>query len=869
MTDPVLQLVTQGVFVFAFALTLVDYLRRPALQRLELAILFGCLTPLIVLQLVSHILGEIPTWLSLLAVIAFLVHPYVLIRLLTYFRPVPRIQQIIAAVALAGACVLLLVGGNPLALWATLGIVLAFGYVETYAAVGFVRAALATRGITHARLVAIAIGSGCLGAVIIMAGVVVALPWSTPVTEPLENLLALGSALGYYIGFASPRFLRRTWQRIEVEQFLIGLAGHSGETRVATALDYLGPAAARATGGVWAAVAVSEPTSRELRVHADAHSGRAMAAAGVNSLTMPQDAPALIRAWRDQQPIATSHPEAWGPELRAIADAVGGVRAALISPLIASGRAYGLFVVLADRVSPFVDDDLAVLAVLADQAALAIEGLRLLEDNARERTTLGAVMASMQDGLLVMDEANSVRYCNARVDELLGIAPGALLGQTVESAEKAISARVVDFDSVSVALHKTLRCAEKRPPVEMCIGGPPRRDVLLQSFTVADAAGARRGTGIVLRDVTAERDLVRTKDELVSVVSHELRTPLASVVGFAELLRTRDLAEPQRQQFLTVIEEEGRRLTALINDFLDLQRMESGRQQISPKHEKLAPLLERAVVAAGDDPLCPILIESEDLLPAVRVDADRLLQVLSNLLSNARKYSPRGGTIHLAARAAGGQVTVSVQDEGLGVPPEAQAHLFQKFYRVDNSDRRQIKGTGLGLTISRKIVEAHGGRIWAESAGLGKGSRFSFTLPVAEERATSGDVLIVEDDAGFARLLTAEMAGYGLTAVSVTTVEDALAQVDRERPRAVVLDLLLPGAEGDIFLRRLRQAGVRDIPVIVVTVKDLSIEERTALDELGVITVLRKSAGVAAAASEVVQEVITPRLAVGAGGITR
>jgi signal transduction histidine kinase/CheY-like chemotaxis protein len=594
-----------------------------------------------------------------------------------------------------------------------------------------------------------------------------------------------------------------------------------------------------------------------------------MAAAGVKTLTVPQDAPALIRAWHDQQPIASSQPETWGPDLRAIAAAVGGVRAALISPLLASGRAFGLFVVLADRASLFIEDDLAVLAVLADQAALAIEGLRLLEDNARERTTLGAVMASMQDGLLVLDEANLVRYVNARVDELMGIPHDALLGQSLESVESAIAARVVDFQAVSGVLHQTLRCTEKQHPVEMCIAGPPRRDVLLQSFAVADVGGTRRGTGIVLRDVTAERDLVRTKDELVSVVSHELRTPLASVVGFAELLRTRDLAEPQRQRFLTVIEEEGRRLTALINDFLDLQRMESGRQQISAKPEELAPLLQRAVAAAGDDPQCPILIEVEDWLPAVRVDADRLLQVLSNLLSNARKYSPRGGTIHLAARTADGQVTVSVQDEGLGVPAEAQSHLFQKFYRVDNSDRRQIKGTGLGLTISRKIVEAHGGRIWAESGGLGLGSRFSFTLPVAEARATSGDVLIVEDDAGFARLLTAEMAGYGLTAVSVATVEDALAQVDLERPRAVVLDLLLPGAQGEVFLRRLRHAGLRDVPVIVVTVKDLSLEERTALDELGVITVLRKSAGVAAAASEIVQEVITPRVAVGAGGITR
>jgi signal transduction histidine kinase/ActR/RegA family two-component response regulator len=845
-----------------------DYLRRPALQRLELTILFGCLTPLILLQLVSRLVGELPTWVGMVAVVAFLAHPFVLIRLLTYFRPVPRFQQVIALVALIGACVLLLVGGNPLTIWASLGIVLAFGYVEVYAAVGFVRAALATRGITHARLVAIAFGSACLGAVMVVAGVAAAFPSITPVTEPISNLLALGSALGYYVGFASPRLLRRTWQRIEVEQFLIGLAGHSGETRVATALDYLGPAAARATGGVWAAVAVGDAHNRQLALHADAYSGRALEAAGATSLSLDQEAPALMRAWHDQQPIATSQPESWGPCLRAIADAVGGVRAALISPLIASGRVYGLFIVLADRVSPFVEDDLAVLAVLADQGALAIEALRLLEDNARERTTLGAVMASMQDGLLVFDEANLVRYCNARVDELLGTAPGALLGQTLESAVTAVSSRVVDFDSVRVALGKALRSSDTRPPVEMCLVGPPRRDVLVQLFAVADAARTRRGTGIVLRDVTAERDLVRTKDELVSVVSHELRTPLASVVGFAELLRTRELAEPQRQQFLTVIEEEGRRLTALINDFLDLQRMESGRQQISPRPAELAPLLERAVAAAGADPLCPIRIEIENRLPAVRVDGDRLLQVMSNLLSNARKYSPGGGTVRVAARAADGQVTVSVQDEGLGVPPEAQAHLFQKFYRVDNSDRRQIKGTGLGLTISRKIVEAHGGRIWAESAGLGQGSRFSFTMPVAETPATSGDVLIVEDDSGFARLMAAEMAGYGLTAVAVTTVEDALAQVDRERPRAVVLDLLLPGAEGEVFLRRLRRAGLQDIPVIVVTVKDLTITERVELDELGVVTVLRKSTGVAAAASEAVRQVIAPRVAVGAGGIS-
>jgi signal transduction histidine kinase/CheY-like chemotaxis protein len=572
------------------------------------------------------------------------------------------------------------------------------------------------------------------------------------------------------------------------------------------------------------------------------------------------EAPALARAWRGHQPIAANRPEAWGVGLRTIADAVGGVRGALIAPLIASSRIYGLFVVLTDRDSPFADDDLAVLAVLAEQAALAIERLRLLEENARERTTLSAVMSSMHDGLLVMDESGIVRYCNARTDELFGTSPGALLGLSIGSTADTIAARLVESEPPFAAdLRRALTGQEVLEQVELEVASTPRRDVLLQSFCVADAMGVRRGTGIVLRDVTTERDLVRTKDELVSVVSHELRTPLASVVGFAELLRTRELTEAQRQQFLTVIAEEGRRLTALINDFLDLQRMGSGRHQINPRPARIEALIQQAVTTAGDDPLHPIEVTLDAGLPPVRADADSVQQVLSNLLSNARKYSPHGGTVRLTARQAEGQVTVSVQDEGLGIPPEAQSHLFQKFYRVDNSDRREIKGTGLGLTISRKIIEAHGGRIWAESAGLGQGSSFSFTLPVAEAPTKSGDVLIVEDDPGFARLMAAEMAERGISAVSASGVDEALEQVRIERPRAVVLDLLLPGADGEVFLRRLRQTDGERVPVVVVTVKDLSTEERSVLDDLGVVEVLRKTADAAAESSEAIEAILEAR----------
>jgi len=225
----------------------------------------------------------------------------------------------------------------------------------------------------------------------------------------------------------------------------------------------------------------------------------------------------------------------------------------------------------------------------------------------------------------------------------------------------------------------------------------------------------------------------------------------------------RELPEAQRQQFLTVILEEGRRLTALVNDFPDLQRMESGRQEVVPRTVELGALLEQMVTAAGPDTMRPIELDIPQQLPPVRADADRVQQVLANLLSNARKYSPAGGVIQLNARPADAQVIVGVQDHGLGLPPDALPRLFEKFFRVDNSDRRSISGTGLGLSISRKIVEAHGGRIWAESDGLGRGSRFSFTLPLATVRTSPGDVLIVEDDAGFAQLLEAELANRDIS----------------------------------------------------------------------------------------------------------
>jgi len=358
--------------------------------------------------------------------------------------------------------------------------------------------------------------------------------------------------------------------------------------------------------------------------------------------------------------------------------------------------------------------------------------------------------------------------------------------------------------------------------------------------------------------VDASAELSRAKDEMVSMVSHEMRTPLASIVGFAELLVTREVKPKQLAEYLSVILQEGRRLTALINDFLDLRRIEGGHVTMRFAPADIGALVTRAVGLLTE----PKVIETRlpDDLPLVRVDNDSIFRVVANLLSNARKYAPAGGTIVVGAEVVGEMVEVYVQDEGLGIPKEALTHVFAKFYRVDSPDREAIKGTGLGLAICKNIVEAHGGKIGVTSDGVGKGSRFSFTIPVVREQAKMGDVLVVEDDSGFAHLLEAELSARGLSSIWASDAETGMQLMSKKRARAVVLDLILPGVTGEMFLHQLRVMHGDGIPVVVVTLKDLDVAEDLSLQKAGVTAVLRKGPGSAATAATKIAIALAPEL---------
>jgi CheY-like chemotaxis protein len=347
-------------------------------------------------------------------------------------------------------------------------------------------------------------------------------------------------------------------------------------------------------------------------------------------------------------------------------------------------------------------------------------------------------------------------------------------------------------------------------------------------------------------------------DAVVSVRAEDVRAPLATMLDCVGLIDSGDVNIAQRQLYTTIMLREGRRLATMIDNAVALQGFESGRRKLELTFVNLRSLVRRAVTAAGQDDARPIAVEFQTDLPLVWADPEVLYDALLRFLANARRFSPDGGAIQISARAVGNMIEVHIRDHGVGIDPSALVRLFERHYRPDHEPRTLGPGSGFSLALNQRIVEEHGGTVRATSKGAGRGADFQFTLPIAQTGATSGDVLIVEDEANFAPLMKAALAAHGLTAIRVDDAEAAEQLLVMVPPRAIVLDLALPGLGAEEFLARVLARGQPALPAVALTARDMTGRQIAALERSGVIAVLPKEAGAPQAAAALIAHALAP-----------
>ena len=365
------------------------------------------------------------------------------------------------------------------------------------------------------------------------------------------------------------------------------------------------------------------------------------------------------------------------------------------------------------------------------------ERRRVEEALAHSLARLQATLEATADGILVTDHAGKITHVNRTFVELWRIPDVILAAQDAAQLQAYLATQVATSDDVPTpAQVLPSATAPDRPACLDCIDGRVF-ECAAQPQRIGDT---HVGTVWSVREITQRRATERLKDAFVATVSHELRTPLTSILGFTELLLARSFPPERQREFVTIIHRETLRLTRLINDFLDLQRLESGRQVFQLACVDLVPLLRETALLFHVEDSHPVYLDVSEVLPPVKADADRIRQVLTNLLSNAVKFSPHGGKVTLGAQHEGDHVRLWVADRGMGIPPEAIPYLFGKFFRVDNEETRRVGGTGLGLALVKEIIEAHHGHVEVESV-YGQGSTFMFTLPVTPPPAIDRSVI--------------------------------------------------------------------------------------------------------------------------------
>ncbi len=500
------------------------------------------------------------------------------------------------------------------------------------------------------------------------------------------------------------------------------------------------------------------------------------------------------------------------------------------TPMRHRGADVGSFF-LADKADgeAFTDADEEVLALFASQAAAAIVNARTHRDERRARADLEALIETSPVGVVVLDaqtgRAVSFNREARRIAESLRTP-----GHPHEQLLEVMTLRRADGSEVSLSefpIAQLLRSSETMRAEEVALSAPDGRSVrVLVNATPIRAEGGEVGSVVItVQDLAPLDEIERLRTEFLGLVGHELREPLAAIKGSAmTLMEDAEALDPaEMREFHRIIVEQADQMRGLIGDLLDAGRIDSGTLSVSPEPTDVAELVERARnTFLGGGGRHGVLVDLPAGLPRAMADRRRIVQVLNNLFANAARQAPESSPIQVSAVREGAHVAVSVADDGRGVAPEALPRFFDKHAGAGS-------GQGLGLAICKGLVEAHGGRIRAGSAGPGRGATITFTLPVAGETdaeaaaepppgrgpAEPARILVVDDDPLMLRSVRDALtrAGY---APLVTGEPGDLAQIIRsEKPRLVLLDLVLPGGNGIELMRRVPELS--DQPVIFIS----------------------------------------------------
>ncbi|MEI7025475.1 ATP-binding protein [Paenibacillus sp. y28] len=514
-------------------------------------------------------------------------------------------------------------------------------------------------------------------------------------------------------------------------------------------------------------------------------------------------------------------------------------------PVLDAGGNLIALVVLTRMSLDFSGKDEAEGAAFAKQIALSLEKLDMYEKAEGQRELTQDMLDTIQVGVQLIDRNGTTIQVNSSWKQMMGYEweTGPAVNLTLEQLDARIHSLVKHAEALQqyiLDLVEGRGTGRERLIYEMTAPQPRVVQIYSEPLYTGDE---HVGMLLVHRDITKEYEADQLKSEFVSTVSHELRTPLASVLGFAELLLHKQLTPERQKKYIGTIHQEANRLTSLINNFLDLQRMESRKQTYDFSMMNMADAiretmeLQRVNAPNHRFEFKPGLEDAH-----VNADPDKMKQVLMNVIGNAIKYSPDGGTVSVQLRREDANLCIDITDEGLGIPAEALPKLFHKFYRVDNSDRREIGGTGLGLAIVKEIMNIHGGDVKASSV-YGQGSTFTLLLPLAgpayESMALAaqsaaqgkGPVYIVEDDASLSDLLAEELTESGYHVVQFARGEEALKAMSETVPAAVVLDLVLAhGMSGWAVIEQMKHSDLlKHVPILVSS----AFEEKERAQDLG------------------------------------